>query len=51
MYLTLAVLLAIVEIVLLSIGKGNLLANGIILFVMFYALAFTVQKTEKLKGH
>ncbi len=50
MYLTLAIILAIAEIVLLFIGKGSLLANGIVLFTMFYALAFTVQKTEKLKG-
>ena len=50
MFLALAILLAIAEIVLLAIGKGNLPITGVILFVMFYALAFTVQRTEKLKG-
>jgi BASS family bile acid:Na+ symporter len=50
MYLALAALLAIAEIVLLSFGKGSLPISGLILFVMFYALAFTVQRTEKLKG-
>jgi len=50
MYLALAVLLAIAEIVLLSFSKGSLPISGLILFVMFYALAFTVQRTEKLKG-
>jgi bile acid:Na+ symporter, BASS family len=50
MYLTVAIILAIAEIVLLFIGKGGILANGIVLFAMFYALAFAVQKTDKLKG-
>jgi len=50
MYLALAGLLAVAEILLLSFGKGNLPISGLILFVMFYALAFTVQRTEKLKG-
>jgi bile acid:Na+ symporter, BASS family len=50
MFLGLAIFLAVAEIVILAIGKGGLPVNGIIMFVMFYALAFTVQRTEKLKG-
>lgn len=50
MFLTLAILLAIVEVIILAIGKGNLPLSGLILFAMFYALSFTVQRTEKLKG-
>jgi len=50
MYFSMAILLAIVEAILLAFGKGNLAISGLILFVMFYALAFTVQRTEKLKG-
>jgi BASS family bile acid:Na+ symporter len=50
MFLALAILLALAEIVLLAFGKGNLPISGLILFVMFYAIAFTVQRTEKLKG-
>ncbi len=50
MFLALAILLAIAETMLLIFGKGNLPISGLILFVMFYAFAFTVQRTEKLKG-
>lgn len=50
MYLAMAGLLAVAETILLAFGKGNLPISGLILFVMFYALAFTVQRTEKLKG-
>jgi bile acid:Na+ symporter, BASS family len=50
MFLSLAGLLAVAEIIILAIGKGSLPVSGLILFVMFYALSFTVQKTEKLKG-
>ena len=50
MFLSLAVLLAVAEILLLATGNGSNPASGLILFVMFYALSFTVQKTEKLKG-
>jgi bile acid:Na+ symporter, BASS family len=50
MFLGLAILLAVVEIVILAIGKGGLPVNGIVMFIMFYALAFTVQRTAKLKG-
>jgi len=49
-FLALAILIALAEIVLLAIGKGGLPISGVILFLMFYALAFTVQRTEKLKG-
>ncbi len=50
MYLALAILLAIAETLLIVFGKANLPISGLILFIMFYALAFTVQRTEKLKG-
>ena len=50
MFLSLAVLLAVAEILILFTGNGSNPASGIILFIMFYALSFTVQKTEKLKG-
>jgi BASS family bile acid:Na+ symporter len=50
MFLALAVLLAFAETLLLIFGKANLPISGLILFAMFYALAFTVQRTEKLKG-
>jgi BASS family bile acid:Na+ symporter len=50
MYLAFAILLAIAEVVLLVFGKANLPISGLILFVMFYAIAFCVQNTEKLKG-
>jgi bile acid:Na+ symporter, BASS family len=50
MFLVMAIIIALAEIVILAIGKGSLPVNGLILFIMFYALAFTVQRTEKLKG-
>jgi BASS family bile acid:Na+ symporter len=50
MFLALALLFAVAEIIILSIGKGSLPVSGLILFAMFYALSFTVQRTEKLKG-
>ncbi len=50
MFLSVAVLLAIAEILIIATGNGSNPASGIILFVLFYALSFTVQKTEKLKG-
>jgi BASS family bile acid:Na+ symporter len=50
MFLALAVLLAIAETLLLVFGKAHLPISGLILFIMFYALSFTVQRTEKLKG-
>ena len=50
MYLAIAALLAIAEIVLLASGNGNLPVSGLVLFIMFYALAFSAQKSEKFKG-
>jgi BASS family bile acid:Na+ symporter len=50
MYLAFAALLAIAEILLLSTRNGNLAVSGLILFIMFYALAFAAQKSEKFKG-
>jgi bile acid:Na+ symporter, BASS family len=50
MFLSLAILLIIAEILIIATGNGSNPASGIILFVLFYALSFTVQKTEKLKG-
>jgi bile acid:Na+ symporter, BASS family len=49
-FLALAIVLAIAEILILALGKGGLPASGLVLFAMFYALAFAVQRTEKLKG-
>jgi len=49
-FLSLAIIFALAEILLLVLGKGSLPLSGLILFVMFYALAFAVQRTEKLKG-
>jgi bile acid:Na+ symporter, BASS family len=49
-FLSLAIIFALAEILLLVLGKGSLPVSGLILFVMFYALAFAVQRTEKLKG-
>jgi bile acid:Na+ symporter, BASS family len=50
MFLSLAILLAVAEILIIATGNGSNPASGLILFVLFYALSFTVQKTEKLKG-
>jgi BASS family bile acid:Na+ symporter len=50
MYLAMAGLLAIAEIVLLSTGNGKLPISGLVLFAFFYALAFSAQKSEKFKG-
>ena len=50
MYLTIAALLAIAEIVLLSTGNGKLPISGLVLFAFFNALAFSAQKSEKFKG-
>jgi BASS family bile acid:Na+ symporter len=49
-FLSLAILFALAEILLLVFGKGSFRISGLILFAMFYALAFAVQRTEKLKG-
>lgn len=50
MYLSVATLLAIAETLLLLSGNGALPVSGLVLFTMFYALAYSVKFTEKLKG-
>lgn len=50
MYLAFAVLLAIAEILLLTTGNGSLPVSGLVLFGMFYALAFSAQNSIKMKG-
>lgn len=50
MYLAMAGLLAIAEILLLATGNGKLPISGLILFGLFYALAIGAQKSEKFKG-
>ena len=49
MYLAMAVLLAIAEILLLATGNGKLPIAGLVLFECFYALALSVQKYGKTK--
>ena len=50
MFLALAGLLAIAEILLLSSSNANLPISGLVLFGLFYMLAFAAQKSEKFKG-
>ena len=50
MFLALAGLLAIAEILLLSSSNANLPVSGLVLFGLFYLLAFAAQKSEKFKG-
>ncbi len=50
MFLALAGLLAIAEILLLSSSNANLPVSGLVLFAFFYMLAFAAQKSEKFKG-
>jgi BASS family bile acid:Na+ symporter len=50
MYLAMAALLAIAEILLLVTKNGKLPISGLLLFALFYALAFSAQKSEKFKG-
>jgi len=50
MYLAMAGLLALAEILLLATGNGKLPISGLILFGLFYALAIGAQKSEKFKG-
>ncbi|MBN1144309.1 MAG: bile acid:sodium symporter family protein [Bacteroidales bacterium] len=50
LYLSIAALLAIAEIMLLVTGNGNLPISGVVLFAMFYAITFSAQKSEKFKG-
>ena len=50
MFLAMAGLIAIAEIVLLASGNGSLPISGLVLFCFFYALAFAAQKSEAFKG-
>lgn len=50
MYLGLAALLAVAEILLLATANGKLPISGLILFALFFALALSAQKSEKFKG-
>jgi bile acid:Na+ symporter, BASS family len=50
MYLAMAGLLAVAEILLLTTGNGKLPISGLVLFGFFFALALSAQKSEKLKG-
>jgi BASS family bile acid:Na+ symporter len=50
MFLAFAGLLAIAEILLLSSSNANLPVSGLVLFGLFYMLAFAAQKSEKFKG-
>jgi BASS family bile acid:Na+ symporter len=50
LYLSIAALLAIAEILLLFTGNGNLPISGVVLFVLFYAIAFSAKKSERFKG-
>jgi len=50
MYLAMAGLLAIAEILLLATGNGKLPISGLIMFGLFYALAIGALKSEKFKG-
>lgn len=50
MFLAMAGLIAIAEIVLIASGNGSLPISGLVLFGFFYALAFAAQRSEKFKG-
>jgi len=50
MYLIVAAMLAAAELLLITTGNGALPISGLALFILFYALAYSVQFTEKLKG-
>ncbi len=50
MYLGVAVILVIAEILLIAFGNGRLPISGLVLFTLFFAFAYTVKYTEKLKG-
>jgi len=50
MYLAIAALIAVAEILLLATGNGKLPISGLVLFAFFYALAISAQKSEKFKG-
>ena len=50
MYLGVALLVALAELLLLASGNGGLPISGLVLFTMFYAFAWCVQFTQRLKG-
>ncbi len=50
MYFGAAIMLIIAEILLVSFGSGQLPISGLVLFTLFFALAYTVKYTKKLKG-
>jgi bile acid:Na+ symporter, BASS family len=50
MYFVFAIVLAVAEVLLLATGNGKLPIAGLVLFAMFYALAFSSQNSQKVKG-
>lgn len=50
MYLVMASLIAIMEIVLLATGNGKLPISGLVLFAFFFSLSISAQKSGKFKG-
>jgi BASS family bile acid:Na+ symporter len=50
MYLGIAILLVIAEILLIASGNGRLPISGLVMFTLFYAFAFSVRYTERFKG-
>ncbi len=50
MYLAFAGLLTVAEILLLASGNGILPVSGLILFILFFSLSISAQKSEKFKG-
>jgi len=50
MYLAMAGLLSIAEILLLATGNGKLPISGLVIFAFFFTLALSAQKSEKFKG-
>jgi bile acid:Na+ symporter, BASS family len=50
MFLAIAGLIGIAEIILLASGNGSVPISGLVLFLFFYALAFAAQRSEKFKG-
>jgi BASS family bile acid:Na+ symporter len=50
MYLAIAGVFAVAEIVLLLTGNGKMTISGVLLFVLFYVLSFVAKKSEKFKG-
>ncbi len=50
MYFGVAIILVIAEILLIAFGNGRLPISGLVLFTLFFAFAYSVKYTEKLKG-